>query len=64
MNLQELTSHWACDLLRADLPLTIEIAPFTYHRFLNILRENCYRKLCPETPEEFAQNLAASPLGN
>lgn len=63
-NLQELKYLWTSNFLRADRPLSLREAAFTYRRFLNIMGKKGYRKLPSETPQEFAQRVAQSPLAD
>ncbi|HKT12051.1 MAG TPA: DUF3488 and transglutaminase-like domain-containing protein, partial [Terriglobia bacterium] len=62
-DLQDLRFFWTCNLLRADRPVTLQEATFSYHRFLDILRKRGFRKLPSETPQEFAENIGPAPLG-
>ncbi len=61
---RDLRFRWASNFLHSDRPLSLQEATLSYHRFLNILGKSGYRKLPSETPQEFAQKLARSPLAD
>lgn len=61
-SLQELKFFWRCNLLRADLPVTLQDATFSYHHFLKILRKKGYQKLPSDTPQEFVQKIEPPAL--
>jgi transglutaminase-like putative cysteine protease len=56
-SVEQMRFFWACNLLRADRPVTLHEATFSYHRFLKILRKKGFRKLPSETPQEFAHKI-------
>lgn len=60
---QDLKFFWTCNLLRADRPVTLQEATFSYRRFLNIVRKKGFRKLPSETPREFAEKIEPAVLG-
>ncbi|HUX11244.1 MAG TPA: DUF3488 and transglutaminase-like domain-containing protein, partial [Terriglobia bacterium] len=63
-NFEELKFRWACHFLHSDRPLSLREATLSYHRFLKVLEKSGYRKLPSETPQEFAQKLARSPVAD
>ncbi len=63
-SLQELKFLWACNLLRADRPVTLQDATFSYHHFLKILRKKGYQKLPSDTPQEFVQKIEPPALAS
>jgi protein-glutamine gamma-glutamyltransferase len=54
---RELKFIWLLNFLHPERPLSVEEARFSYGRFLKVLRRKGYRKLCSETPEEFARRI-------
>ena len=62
-DVQELKFFWAYSFLRADRPATLLEATFSYRRFLNIVRKKGFRKMSSETPQEFADKIAPTLLG-
>jgi transglutaminase-like putative cysteine protease len=63
LTLEELRLRWALRFERANRNLKPHEATLSYQRFLALARQRGFQKRPSETPREFAERMARSPMG-